>query len=149
MSVTPTDLLGSTTGSWFMELDDMTFEITGTSVPTIYLGDDTSNCLALEARQNNQNKTIYLVKEESGSVTTLHAFTISGTTKFCFAWDGTTLKVFRDGVEEYSASGFTQPTNWDSFVFNQSNREALTPIKSILLFPTALTNDELASLTTL
>lgn len=149
MSVTPTDLLGSTTGSWFMELDDMTFEITGTSVPTIYLGDDLSNCLALEARASGQNKTIYLVKEESGTVTTLHSFTISGTTKFCFVWDGTTLKVFVDGVEEYSSTSFTQPTNWDTFVYNHTGREAFSEINSVLLFPTALTDDEAIALTTI
>ena len=149
MSTTPTDLLGSTTGSWFMELNDMTFEIAGTSVPTIYLGDDTQNCLALEARNSGNNKTIYLVKEESGAVTTLHAFTISGTTKFCFVWNGTTLKVFRDGAERYSSTSFTQPTNWDLFVFNSTSREAFSEIANIQLYDTALSDSEAETLTTL
>jgi len=149
MDVTPTNLLGSTTGSWFMELDDMTFEITGTSVPTIYLGDDTNNCLALEAIASGQNKTIYLVKEESSTVTALDSFTISGKTKICFVWDGTTLKVFRDGVQRYSATSFTQPTNWDTFVYNHSSRVAFSEINSVILFPTALTDQEAIDLTTL
>lgn len=149
MSTTPTDLLGSTTGSWFMELNDMTFEIAGTSVPTIYLGDDTQNCLALEARNSGNNKTIYLVKEEGGAVTTLHAFTISGTTKFCFVWNGTTLKVFRDGAERYSSTSFTQPTNWDLFVFNSTSREAFSEIANIQLYDTGLSDSEAETLTTL
>ena len=149
MSTTPTDLLGSTTGSWFMELDDMTFEVTGTSVPTIYLGDDTQNCLALEGRNSGNNKVIYLVKEEGGAVTTLHAFTISGKTKFCFVWSGTTLKVFRDGTEEYSSTSFTQPTNWDLFVFNHSGRQAFSKIANIQLYDTALSDSEAQTLTTL
>ena len=149
MQVTPTDLLGSDTGTWFMELDDMTFDIAGTQVPTIYLGDSTSNCLAIEPKSFANNKGIFLVKEESNVSTTLYDFTISGKTKFCFVWSGTTLKVFRDGIIRYSSSSFTQPANWDTFVFNHGTREAFSEINSVLLFPTALTDSECIALTTL
>ena len=149
MQVTPTDLLGSDSGTWFMELNDMTFDIAGTQVPTIYLGDSTSNCLAIEPKSAANNKGLFLVKEESNVSTTLYNFTISGKTKFCFVWSGTTLKVFRDGVQRYSATNFTQPANWDSFVFNHGTREAFSEIPSILLFPTALTDSECIALTTL
>ena len=149
MQVIPTDLLGSDSGTWFMELNDMTFDIAGTQVPTIYLGDSTTNCLAIEPKSAANNKGIFLVKEESNVSTTLYDFTISGKTKFCFVWSGTTLKVFRDGVQRYSATNFTQPANWDSFVFNHGTREAFSEIPSILLFPTALTDSECIALTTL
>ena len=149
MQVIPTDLLGSDSGTWFMELNDMTFDIAGTQVPTIYLGDSTTNCLAIEPKSAANNKGIFLVKEESNVSTTLYDFTISGKTKFCFVWSGTTLKVFRDGVQRYSATNFNQPANWDSFVFNHGTREAFSEIPSILLFPTALTDSECIALTTL
>ena len=144
----PSTLLGATTGSWYIEIDDLTFQVITTTVPTNYIGDNTSNLLGYEARASN-NKTIYFVKEESNVVNTLYSFTPTTKHKACFVWNGTTLKLFVDGVKRYDAGGFTQPANWDELKFNSSSREAQQTINQTILFPTALTDTQAIELTTL
>ena len=146
--IDPSSLVGATQGSWFFELDDLSFEVTGTSVPTNWIGYNVSNCLAIEGRAAGQTKNIYFVKEESNIVTTLATKQISTTLKACFVWNGTSLKCFVDGVKVYDVGGFTQPIAWGTFEFNSNGREAQQTLKQTLLFPTAITNQEAIDLTT-
>jgi hypothetical protein len=145
--INPSSLVGATQGSWFFELDDLSFEVTGTSVPTNWIGYNVSNCLAIECRANNQPKNIYFVKEENNVVTTLATKEISTTLKACFVWNGTSLKCFVDGEKVYDAGGFTQPIAWSTFEFNSSGREAQQTLKQTLLFPTAISDADAIALT--
>jgi hypothetical protein len=146
VSLNPQTLLGATTGSWFIEIEDITFEAVTTTVPTNYIGDNASNLLGYEAR-GATNKLIHFVKEESNVVTTLYSFTPTQKHKACFVWSGTSLKLFVDGVKRYDDGSFVQPTNWDEFKFNNAPREAQQTLNQTLLFPTALTDDQAIELT--
>lgn len=145
-SLNPATLLGATTGSWYSEIDNITFEFSGTSVPTNYIGGDATNLLGYEARSGN-NKLIHFVKEESNAVTTLYSFTPTGKHKACFVWSGTSLKLFVDGVKRYDAGSFVQPAAWDEFQYNFSGREAQQYLNQTLLFPTALSDADAIALT--
>ena len=149
MNLNPATMLGSNVGSWYLELDDLTFEITGTTVPTIYLGNDSNENLALVARATGNNKFVFLVKEEAGTSITIHSFTFSSLTKIMFVWNGSTLKAFVNGSQVYSANDFANFSNWDDFTFNRTSREALIELNQTMLFPTALTDQEAIDLTTI
>jgi hypothetical protein len=145
-SLNPATLLGATVGSWYSEIDDITFETIVTSVPTNFIGDDSANLLGYEAR-GGTTKLIHFVKEESNAVTTLYSFTPTGKHKACFVWSGTSLKLFVDGVKRYDAGSFVQPAAWDQFQYNFSGREAQQYLNQTLLFPTALSDADAIALT--
>lgn len=145
--INPSSLVGATQGSWFFELDNLSFGVTGVSAPTNWIGFNVSNCLAIEARGSGETKNIYFVKEESNTVTTLSTKEISTTLKACFVWSGTSLKCFVDGAKVYDAAGFTQPSAWSTLEFNSSGREAQQTLKQTLLFSTAISDADAIALT--
>ena len=144
----PQALLGATTGSWFADIQDFRFQITGTTSPSVYIGYNTSNYLGLAARVAGNDSDLIFAKRESGTTNNLYTEVApSGATKFCFTWSGTSLKLFVNGSKVYDDNSFAGFITWDDFELNEGSRAANYRMNQTLLFPTQISDADAIALT--
>jgi hypothetical protein len=144
----PQTLLGATQGSWFADIQDFRFEVTGTTTPSVYVGYNASNYLAIVARAAGNDVNIVFAKRESGTATTLYTEVApSGATKFCFTWNGTSLKLFVNGSKVYDDNSFAGFIAWDDLELNNDARPANYRLNQTLLFPTQISDADAIALT--
>jgi hypothetical protein len=145
VQVNPSTLVGATTGSWFIDVEDFEFVTIGTIIPTTFIGDSETDYIGLTARTVGFDGIVF-VKRESGTTTTIYS-TANKTLKAFFSWNGANLKLFVDGVKVYDDNSFANFAAWDIFQLNYATREAQYKLNQTLLFPTALTDDQAIQLT--
>jgi hypothetical protein len=145
VQVNPSTLVGATTGSWFIDVEDFEFVNIGTIIPTTFIGDSETDYIGLAARTVGFDGIVF-VKRESGTTTTIYS-TANKTLKAFFSWNGANLKLFVDGVKVYDNNSFANFAAWDIFQLNYSTREAQYKLNQTLLFPTALTDNQAIQLT--
>jgi hypothetical protein len=145
VQVNPSTLVGATTGSWFIDVEDFEFVNIGTIIPTTFIGDSETNYIGLTASTVGFDGIVF-VKRESGTTTTIYS-TANKTLKAFFSWNGANLKLFVDGVKVYDDNSFANFAAWDIFQLNYATREAQYKLNQTLLFPTALTDDQAIQLT--
>jgi hypothetical protein len=134
-------------GTWFVELNNNVPYIRDTFASGIYL--DTTNGGFVNGfsirNVGTTSQTLSIVKYVSGTGTFLVNPT-SNIVKIAIKWNGTTADVFVNGVKVVSATAFT--TTAMEFL-NANGIDVPKYIKSMLLFPTPLTDTEMINLTTL
>jgi hypothetical protein len=147
VQVNPSTLVGATAGSWFIDVADFEFAIKGTTIPTAFIGDSEANYIGLVGRIVGFDG-IAFVKRESTVPTTIYS-TASKTLKACFTWNGSSLKLFVDGVKVYDNNSFANFAAWDMLQLNYASREAQYKLNQTLLFPTQISDAQAIELTAL
>ena len=148
--VNPQNLLDATEGSWFVNFADMSFDISGTSGPSVYIGYNQSNYLGITNRSLGNVNQVLFCKRESGNIANLHTIiSQSGNDKFCFTWNGSNLKLFVNGTKVYDDDNFANFIVWDDFVLGNDARTPQYELKQTLLFSTQITDQEAIDLTTI
>jgi hypothetical protein len=138
-----TSLIGTTQGSWFLD-----WEIADS--PT---RDDSSVGFELSSNDNRDelnfsvgadgNMRIFVRADNAYSQ---KYSTTNKSGKWCLVWNGTSLKLFQDGVEVYSDASALVYNDYTTY---EGHANLQYKVKQILLFPTALTDAECVTLTTL
>jgi hypothetical protein len=142
------NLITSAGGTWFVEF-----------VNNFSLIRDASGSFTLQTSQTSDDNGLVIKTFNDGGVasglriakrisdveTTLY-LTLTNTVKIAIDWNGTTADVFINGVKVVTATPFTT-TNMNYFI--ASTTDVPKYIKSMILFPTALTDAEMITLTTL
>jgi hypothetical protein len=145
VQVNPSTLVGATAGSWFIDVADYEFAIKGTTLGTTWIGDAESNNIGFVARTVGFDGIIFAKRESSTS--TIIYNTASKTLKACFTWNGSSLKLFVDGVKVYDNNSFANFAAWDTFQLNYATREAQYNLNQTLLFPTQISDADAIALT--
>ena len=142
------NIITSAGGTWFVEF-----------VNNFSLIRDTSGSFTLQTSQTSDDNGIVIKTFNDGGVasglritkrisdveTSLY-LTLTNTVKIAIDWNGTTADVFINGVKVVTATPFTT-TNMNYFI--ASTTDVPKYIKSMILFPTPLTDAECITLTTL
>ena len=143
------NLITSAGGTWFIELNNnlsLTRTISGNG---IWIGDNnTSSTLgnSLNIRHNGGTARLNINKTIANTLTPLYT-TLTNTVKIAIDWNGTTADVFVNGVKVTTATSFTN-TNME-FLNTDGVGGVPKYIKSMMLFPKPLTDQECIALTTL
>lgn len=134
-------------GTWFIELNN-NFSLTrdaGTlealSLQTSSTSTDNALCL-----RNNISPTRLTILKRIATTETILYNTLTDTIKVAFKWNRLTADVYVNGTKIISATAFTT-TNMDYLI--SRGLDVPKYIKSMMLFPTPLTDAECAYLTTL
>lgn len=134
-------------GTWFIELNNNVAYIRDTFASGVYL--DTTNGSFVNGfyirNIGTTSQTLSILKYVSGTPTILYNST-SNTVKIAIKWNGTTADLFVNGVKQVSATAFTITA---MEFLNANATDVPKYIKSMLLFPTPLTDTEMINLTTL
>jgi hypothetical protein len=143
-------LITSSGGTWFVELinnialiSDSGSQLSIGTSTNIGGGGQTGFSLRKMAFPLNR---LSIVKYLSGTATSLY-LTLTDTIKVGIKWNGTTADVFVNGVKVVTATAFTT-TNME-FLVQYTTGDVTKFISQMMLFPTPLTDAELASLTTI
>jgi hypothetical protein len=142
------NLITSAGGTWFIELNNnllLTRDAIGNG---IWIGDNNTSSTtgnSLNIRHNGLTTRLIINKCINGTLTPLYT-TLTNTIKIAIDWNGTTADVFVNSVKVVTGTAFTT-TNME--FLNSSAVDVQKYIKSMMLFPTPLTDVELISLTTL
>ena len=145
VQVNPSTLVGATAGSWFMDVADYEFEIKGTTLASSWIGDGEADFIGFTGRTGGFDGLVF-TKRQSNTSTTIFA-TASKTLKACFTWNGSSLKLFVDGVKVYDNNSFANFAAWNNFQLNYATREASYKLNQTLLFPTQLSDADAIALT--
>ncbi len=138
-------LITSAGGTWFIELNNNVAYIRDNAGTGLYLGDSATTPSNSIGIINTGTGRLVINKRISGSVTSLYT-TLTNTVKIAFKWNGVTMDVFVNGTKQVTGEVYT--TKIMEFL---SAYQCYVPksIKSMLLFPTPLTDTEMINLTTL
>jgi len=140
------NFITSAGGTWFTELTN-NFILTRDTGGQFGIGTTSEISLgsALTIRRDSGTGRLLIVKYISASGTPIYT-TLTDTIKVAIKWNGTTADVFVNGVKVVTSTLFTTT----AMEFIQGNTSDVPKyIKSFILFPTPLTDAEMASLTTL
>lgn len=140
-------LITAAGGTWFVELNNN----------LLYTADNNIGCILLDTnlvgytngfhiRKQISNASRFIIQKLIAANTTTLYTTLTDVVKIAIKWNGSTADVFVNGVKVISATVFTT-TNMQ-FISNNAN-PLKAEIKSMLLFPTPLTDTECTNLTTL
>lgn len=138
-------LITSTGGTWFVELNN---NLPYTRDVSSSFAIQTSSVLQTNAfviKTFGANTRLFIGKRINDVETSLYT-TLTNTIKIAIKWNGTNADVFVNGVKQVSATSFTT-TNMEFLGLNANDVPKY--IKSMILFPTPLTDTECANLTTL
>ena len=139
-----TKLITSAGGTWFIELNN-NFSLTRDAASNgIYLADNISVNNGFRIRVTVPGRFV-IEKVISATNTQLYA-TLTDTVKIAFKWNGTSMDIYVNGTKVVSSTAFTF-TAMELLSFNATDVPKY--IKSMMLFPTPLTDAECISLTTL
>jgi len=136
------ELITDAGGTWFVELNN-NFALTRDTGGTFQIGDLLGNNISI--RTVAANSRLAIIKNILNIQTVLYT-TLTNTVKIAVDWNGATADVFVNGVKVVTATAFTT-TNMNSLTTNIADVPKY--IKSIMLFPTPLTDEEMIALTTL
>ena len=138
-----TSLIGNTQGSWFMDWEiadsstrdnsEVGFELSSDDNRdelNFSVGSDGNMRMFVRADNNYSQK--YATSNKSG--------------KWCLVWNGTSLKLFQNGVEVYSDASALIYNDYTTY---EGNPNLQYKVKQVIIFPTALTDAECITLTTL
>ena len=141
------NFITSAGGTLFVEIDN-NFSLVrdaGTLESLAIQTSSTNNDNALWIRTFSGGNRLAIGKRIATVETNLYT-TLTDKVKIAFDWNGTTADVFVNGVKVITANSFNI-TNMQYFISNGTDVPKY--IKSIILFPTPLTDAQMASLTTL
>ena len=144
------NLITSAGGTWFVELNNNIQLTRDTSGYGIWIGDNnTASTIgnSFNIRHNGGTSRLSINKVVATTLTGLY-LTLTNTVKIAIDWNGTTADVFVNGVKVVTGTSFTA-TNME--FLNSGVGGGCVPkyIKSMMLFPTPLTDSECIALTTL
>jgi hypothetical protein len=145
-SVYTKGLITSTGGTWFVELDN-NFSLTrdtfsyGLYLNTINGGSGTGFCVRSPVSTGRFTIGKVIANSDNPMYTTL-----TNTVKIAIKWNGVTADFFVNGVKVVSATPFTT-TNME--FLSSSPADSPRYLKSTMLFPLPLTDQELIDLTTI
>jgi hypothetical protein len=144
------NLITSAGGTWFIELNNNILLTRDASGNGIWIGDNNTVSTignSFNIRHNGGTSRLGINKAVSGTLTGLYT-TLTNTVKIAIDWNGTTADVFVNGVKVVTGTAFTS-TNME--FLNSGVGGGCVPkyIKSMMLFPTPLTDSECIALTTL
>lgn len=144
-SIYTNNLITSPGGTWFVELNNNLSLIRDNSGTGIYIGDSATAPTNSFGVINTGTGRLVINKRIAGVTTSLYT-TLTNTIKVAFKWNGTSMDVFVNGTKQVNATAFTSTAL--EFL---SAYLCYVPkyIKSIMLFPTPLTDTECTNLTTL
>ena len=133
------NLIGQSEGTLFFQLKD-------TNNLTAYLGVDNGSTGTRILIYGINDQKIYTQVRNSGTVIfSASSSVISGGVKVAVSFDSSGSVFYVNGVQVSTGSGTTY-TNLSQVTFNHSSQIGVK-IKQAILFPTRLTNDQLAELT--
>ena len=138
-----TPFIGTTQGSWFLDWEiadsptrdnsDTGFELSSDdNRDELNFSVDATGAMRMFVRTDNAYSQKYTTTNKSG--------------KWCLVWNGTSLKLFQDGVEVYSDASVLVYNDYTTY---EGIANLQYKVKQILLFPTALTDSECIALTTI
>ena len=136
-------LITSAGGTWFVELNNNLPLIRDNAISSIIFADNTSTNTFFLRADFVTSERICILKRVGNSPLLLFT-TTANTCKIAIKWNGSTADVFVNGVKVISATIFTS-TNLESIISQGLN--ITLNIKSMLLFPTPLTDSECIALT--
>ena len=135
------NFLGTDTGTWFFHINDMFFDITGTGVGSFILTYTGTQLIEVIQDGNNQYK---ITLNNSVAVQDL-----DGEDKVAISWSSAGLVIYVNGSSVYTTTSTAYSNAYSSLQINKTTRPARVDLKQMMLFPTRLTNAELADLTTI
>jgi len=142
------NIITSAGGTWFVELDNNFSLIRDASgsftIQTSQISDD--NGLVIKTFNDGGVASGLRIAKRISDVETSLYLTLTNTVKIAIDWNGTTADVFVNGVKVVTATPFTI-INMNYFI--ATTTDVPKYIKSMILFPTPLTDAECISLTTL
>jgi hypothetical protein len=143
------NLITSAGGTWFIELNNNILLTRDASGNGIWIGDNNTVSTignSFNIRHNGGTSRLSINKAVSGTLTGLYT-TLTNTVKIAIDWNGSTADVFVNGVKVVNGTSFTA-TNME-FLNTDGVGGVPKYIKSMMLFPTPLTDTECIALTTL
>jgi hypothetical protein len=135
------DYVGANEGTWFMHFKDLFFDITGTGQGCINLVHTSGNQIEFIQDGTFQYK---ITINNSVAVQDL-----DGEDKVAVAWSTSGLVIYINGVSRYTTTSSAYANPYDTFELTRVDRRPRVDMKQILFFKTRLTNEELATLTTI
>ena len=137
------DYIGTNEGTWFMDFDELFFDITGTGVGSIQISNAgvSSQSIEFVQRGNTQYK---ITLNNSTSVDYQ-----GGADKVAIAWHSEGIKIFINGTQQYASTSGQYSSAFTRLVMSYSSRRPHIKMKQLAFFPTALTDSECIALTTL
>ena len=142
------NFITSAGGTWFLELNNNVLLVRdGFSYGIFINSSSTASGNGFNIRHSTTNllQRLRINKTTLGVDTALYT-TLTNNIKVAIKWNETTADVFVNGIKVVSATAFTT-TNME--FLNGTAQEVPKYIKSMILFPTSLTDAEMVSLTTL
>lgn len=140
------NLITSAGGTLFVELDNnfsLIRDAFSSSIALNTVSNNTGN--GLEIRSSTGSGRLQIFKSTAGSGSSIYT-TLTDKIKVAIKWNGTIADVFVNGIKVVSATVFTATI---MEYLNLQSADVPKYIKSTMLFPTPLTDAEMASLTTL
>ncbi len=135
------NFLGTDTGTWFFHINDMFFDITGTGVGSFILTYTGTQLIEVIQDGNDQYKITL-----NNSVA---AENLDGEDKVAISWSSSGLVIYVNGSSVYTTTSTAYSNAYSSLEINKTTRPARVDLKQMMLFPTRLSNEELAALTTI
>jgi hypothetical protein len=141
-------LITSAGGTWFIELNNNFSLIRDIGARGISISDNSTDFIgnAFYIRSGGATSQRLTITKYIGGVSSVFYLTTTDTVKIAIKWNGATADIFVNGVKVVSATAFTT-TNME--FLNVGGQDVPKYIKSMLLFPTPLTDTEMTNLTTL
>ena len=135
-------------GTWFVELNNNLSLVRDIGSRGISISDSITdfNGNAFYIRSGGATSQRLTITKYIGGVSSVFYLTTTDTVKIAIDWNGTTADVFVNGVKVVTGTAFTT-TNMQ--FLNGGGQDVPKYIKSMMLFPTPLTDAECAYLTTL
>jgi hypothetical protein len=140
------NLVTASGGTWYIEIDNNFAYTRDGSQVGIFIANDTSGGVATDglALRNNGAAARLIVNKRISGVQTPIYNTTTDHVKVAIKWNGTTADVFENGVKVVNSTAFT-PTIME--YFGSFGGDVPKYIVESLLFPTALSDDDLTLLT--
>lgn len=139
-------LITSAGGTWFVELNNNILYTRDVGTSSFNISDVSVSAInGFSIRTLNSLERLSIYKYILGSGTQIY-LTTTNEVKIAIKWNGTTADIFVNGVKVVSATSFTA-TNME--FLNGGAQDVPKYIKSMMLFPTPLTDTECIQLTTL
>jgi hypothetical protein len=138
----------SNVGTWYIEFGDLNSGSFGSSLYSILINPQSGNQYISFLSNQTQNTLRVRVNDGTSTQYVGPSFSIEEVNKYLIKWDGTNLQFFRNG-SQYASVSFTSTQAFSYINLPNPARAALYPIKQVLCFPTALTDQEAIDLTTI
>lgn len=137
-------LLGSTTGTFFVDMERFNTEDRDATGGTFELRSSNGQTeLNIDIEASGTTRAFY---RDGGSFNFMYQSSILRG-KFCFIYNGSNLKLYHNGLNQFSSATALSANDFSQLVYTGIDGAKLH--HQIMLFPTALTDEEAIALTTL